>query len=112
MEKLLVMLGLKKKVKRTWIDRIIRANRTGSFTLNDIDLAVDWVTCACGEQDADIPRNLYNAPCDLELNSLGCLFCRYVYNNDVEQALLCLIQIQKRAKEVLQEQHDTKGVNS
>ena len=38
------------------------------------DLSSGWVTCACGNQCARLPRNQQGHPRDTELTRLGCLF--------------------------------------
>jgi hypothetical protein len=40
----------------TWNERIDRAEKLGYFLESDGELAIRWVTCACGEQDNRIPR--------------------------------------------------------
>ena len=63
--------------------------------------AATWVTCACGKQDPRIPRDWVGAPIDEELRNLGEAFPIAVGARDVPLARNILIQIEKRAAELL-----------
>lgn len=60
-----------------------------------------WVTCACGKQDPRIPRGSIGAPIDEGLRKLGEAFPIAVGARDVPLARNILIQIEKRAAELL-----------
>lgn len=83
-----------------WQQRIDRAAERGSFDDADLDLAANWVTCACGEQDPRIPRKC-GAPEDLELRLLGSDFSRAVQSDSFFEASKLLGLIERRAAELL-----------
>lgn len=84
-----------------WPVRIAEARKRGEFTEEDNDAAGDWVTCACGHQDAGIPRNPIGCPLDKELDDLGMHFYSAVCDNNFDKAEDILVSIQRRAVEVL-----------
>ena len=88
--------------KKTWWQRIDQAEQEGGFTSEDIWMAADWVTCACGEQDSRIPRNL-GAPEDDVLYHLGGIFAVAVDNHNFAEARETLAAIEKRSAEILAE---------
>lgn len=88
----------------SWPERIRQAREFDSFSSDDIELAGQWPTCACGHQDAGIPRDTNGEPIDGELRTLGHRFCWAVDNNCFDQAEDYLAQIQARAIEILKEQ--------
>jgi hypothetical protein len=53
-----------------------------AYTENELHLAygraISWVTCACGNQCARIPRKSNGSPRDTELANLGVKFANYV----------------------------------
>lgn len=65
--------------------------------------AAEWTTCACGEQDAKIPRYTNGVPVDDPLGILACDFSQAVGIGDVKAATSLLRAIEKRAAEVLRE---------
>lgn len=70
---------------------------------NLIRWSKDWVTCACGNQDARIKRGEDGAPIDDELRMLGLIF-----HGDIEwfrpnDALDILHTIEARSAELLKE---------
>lgn len=86
-----------------WHKRIAAARKRGRFTGDDEQLAGDWVTCACGEQDQRIPRHQVSCPKDAYLGRLGCSFSDAVKMNDYDGADRLLAAIERRAAEVLEE---------
>lgn len=88
-----------------WGRRIVAAmERGGRFTCRDKEDANGWTTCACGKQDARIPRDHeYGDPLDYGLVRLGVSFARSVSRHDPDTALLILLAIEDRAAEVLAE---------
>lgn len=74
-----------------------------------MEASASWVTCACGNQCAEIQRNRNNsgAPDDPQLTDLGSRFCGEVVAaienvpGAVDRARAILSQIEKRAAEVL-----------
>jgi hypothetical protein len=87
-----------------WHQRIDRSAVRGGFTELDVELARDWPTCACGEQDPRIPRDKKGQPRDLDLAIYGGNFLHAVRGNDVARARAVLAQIEKRAGELLKGQ--------
>lgn len=60
--------------------------------------AREWVTCATGNQCADIPRDYNGAPIDDELRSLGRQFAQAVSACDWTDALETLSRIEARSR--------------
>lgn len=109
--------------ERVWWQRIHQARRNVEneevpFTKEAVREAGEWVTCACGTLDCDIPRAEYsNRPLDRNLGMYGMSFHDHVRssnlharNNEwrkakdhVKYAAETLMKIEKRAMEVLRE---------
>ena len=89
---------------KDWYTRIIEAREWGEFTEGENELASDWPTCACGEQDDRIERDDAGEPLDSYLSALGALFLRTVADNNFDEAELVLTQIEKRSEELIKEQ--------
>jgi hypothetical protein len=96
----------------TWWDRIAAAEARffgtdcqPAFTYEDKEAASDWVTCACGEQDARIPREpgLSRRPADDALADLGMDFYAAVIRQDPFEARAVLVKIEHRVAEILAE---------
>jgi len=100
----------------TWLERLDECDRL--IAAKDWDglhtwvtrckhLAVEWVTCACGQQDKRIQRMENNAPEDDRLYSLGVLFWQdWLALRDersTADARATLAAIEKRATEILAE---------
>ncbi len=91
-----------------WHERIDAAEKRGSFTDEDQDLANNWVTCPCGEQDPRIPRaesafHSCGMPLDDELADLGADFSDAVDDNDFIYCRTLLGEIEVRAAIILKE---------
>lgn len=86
-----------------WHERIEAAKRRGGFTDEDQHLTIDWVTCACGEQDMRIKRDYDGRPQDPRLIILGATFCGDVSANDYDEAAITLKLIETRTAELLAE---------
>lgn len=87
-----------------WFARIATAREKGGFfTEEDFARAMDWVTCACGEQDPAIPRGDLNEPLDKDLFDLGDMFSTAIKNDAINHAESILQAIQARAAIVLAE---------
>lgn len=67
--------------------------------------AQDWVTCACGNQCAAIPRHdeecLLGVPCDHDLKMHGIDFFQAVSAREWKTAMKVLKAIEKRSAELL-----------
>ena len=84
-----------------WGKRILNACKEGEFTQEDIINAGSWVTCACGETSAYIPRVSRGLkPTDIELRRLGTEFLIHVKQNEMAKATLVLVAIEERAVEI------------
>ena len=77
------------------------AEKRGEFTREDILAAGCWFTCACGRQDAEIPRRPGGMPEDIQLIKNGARFSDAVYLRRFQEAAHCLIAIETRAAEIL-----------
>lgn len=64
-------------------------------------LARDWVTCACGNQCAVLPRNEYGCPDDGDLVRLGMRFTRVIVGRQKNDAKQVLAQIEARTAYLL-----------
>lgn len=84
-----------------WWTAIKRARARGRFTDAECERSHNWVTCACGRQDGAIPRFNGGCPVDAILWQLGNRFTVAVHSNSLDLATDVLIQIEKRAAEVL-----------
>jgi len=89
-----------------WAKRIEAARAKGTFAPEDRELANDWVTCACGEQDSRIPRynNTYfpsGQPRDRELANHGFEFLVAVNHNKSDDAAKVLDKIEIRSAQIL-----------
>ena len=93
----------KAKLKSSyWGRKIIQAERGGGFSDDSVELASNWITCACGRLDDGIPR-LGEVPIDPTLKNLGSLFYTRVSRNNSLGAAKVLVKIEERAKQVLME---------
>ena len=83
------------------------AGRT-PFTKDNVRLAEDWVTCACGKQDWRIPRFVRSyqngSPVDSEMQRWGMDFMVSVRGQDPNKAGEALAQVERRAIELIKEQ--------
>ena len=71
--------------------------------------ASDWTTCACGNQDARIPRHdETGSPIDLQLRELGIRFYTRIDHEKWETAKLILDQIEERAGKVMKVDYDNR----
>lgn len=73
------------------------------FTTEHKDAASDWPDCACGKQDARIPRDSDGVPLDGFLRVLGCEFVSKVFLDLPDAAEITLLAIEARAAELLEE---------
>jgi len=89
--------------RMSWPERIATARLTGGFSLEDLALAETWSACACGEQDALIPRHPSGIPKDDKLSLLGLYFLRAVTYDEIDRAAQLMEQIEIRSSEVLEE---------
>ena len=85
----------------TWWDRIDAARILGRFTSEDVRLAGEWVTCACGEQDLRLRHAYFEFPWDDRLAELGEKFARAVSRNVIEGSAVLLRAIEQRAAVLL-----------
>lgn len=87
----------------TWHERIERAKMFGGFTREDVDLSLNWTTCACGEQDPRIPRRKDGTPWDDDLTIYGAMFHDFVKTNRMDLAERMLEDIERQAVKVIEE---------
>ena len=91
-----------------WGRRIMAARKRNRFTEKDKKHAAFWQTCACGRLTQNIPRNFNGRPYDRDLFKLGCDFCDHVTASRTKQAALTLVDIEKRAQQIVSEGHPAK----
>jgi len=68
-----------------------------------IAIAFDWVTCACGNQCAKIPRDDTGMPLDAELINVGADFYANIKNGHITTAKETLRRIEIRSQQILEE---------
>ena len=68
-----------------------------------VSLAANWVTCACGNQCAILPRNLNGVPYDHALYGLGHYFYIQIKGASWSRAKETLQKIEARAHTLIQE---------
>jgi hypothetical protein len=90
-----------------WGEIIILAEISGGFTEADKKNAKDWFNCACGKQDPRIPRDECGAPLDSVLFNLGNNFSDCVNQDNYGVAAMGLIEIERRARNLLGLKNDT-----
>ena len=98
--------------KTFWGTRILSAEKRGEFTKDDLKLAFDWQTCACGHQSPLIPRHPDSRsigtwprpymPLDKKLTKLGSKFYGALCNNRFKKAAKVMVKIEIRAKQILE----------
>lgn len=93
---LTILKELKEKGQENWTEE------EQSYVENLQNQAEDWVTCACGNECAIIPRT-YDGPDDYELNDLGCEFSSNIDDLDIEAAVSTLDAIENRSAELIKE---------
>lgn len=75
-----------------------------SLNIEEIkNISRDWVTCACGNQCAAIPRDLDGEPKDKELAKAGARFHSLICSQSWEEARNTLRAIERRSKQLLTE---------
>ena len=72
----------------------------------DFGKAGDWITCACGKLDNNIPRFSDGDPIDPYLREYGKLFEASVLDCDFAKAAQLLCKIEKRSAKILSENID------
>lgn len=75
-------------------------------------LSAEWVTCACGNQCAAIPRESNGRPKDDALRDLGCLFHHNIVGRKWRRALQALKLIEARSAILLDEKGRKAGIRS
>lgn len=70
---------------------------------NQKDLALDWVTCACGNQCSVIPRNERGQPYDKDLTNLGGRFYDEIKVRNIDGAKETLELIEERSAVLIKE---------
>lgn len=65
--------------------------------------AGEWVTCACGNQCAIIPRGRNGDPIDQELRELGYSFFMSIDRRRKKDSLMILAAIEQRSAELIAE---------
>lgn len=67
------------------------------------ELASSWITCACGNQCAVIPRTVSGKPVDKELKDLGLEFMYAIDDRNKIAAKALLLTIELRSAELIKE---------
>lgn len=68
---------------------------------NACSLSISWVTCACGNQCAALPRTAIGSPLDRGLCILGGYFATLIETCMWDRALRCLREIENRSHYLL-----------
>jgi len=69
--------------------------------LGYVELSEQWVTCACGNLYASIPRYSDGEPIDSALRAFGVQFCNRLKEGSIVTAKETLRLIEKRSIEIL-----------
>lgn len=81
------------------------SNPPGKFELENLGERADrWVTCACSQLCAIIPRNPCGEPIDKELSNLGVEFADLVLDAEYGAALATLESIEARSAILIAEE--------
>jgi hypothetical protein len=89
-----------------WWEAIRAARAAGTFTSENIERALNWTTCACGQQDERIRKHTGYSdgrPEDGLLMGLGSAFYGAVVRHEPSRAARILGRIERRAAELLAE---------
>jgi len=92
---------------KEWLEAAVRKSPTRMDRYKKSEMAVNWVTCACGNQCDQIPRDTSGMPRDKDLADLGGKFYSAVHSGYYESALGLLELIEKRAAELLTDIYQT-----
>lgn len=97
-----------------FIQRARNGEVTEVWWMNAQSIAGDWVTCACGNLCASIPREPDGTPIDNYLAKLGAQFFIAVWHREPERMAGLLERIEHRAAELLEEMatKKTKGTKA
>lgn len=78
------------------------------FEINDLKkLASNWITCACGNLCAAIPRNIQGEPIDDDLQILGSAFYNKVNAELWDDAIEVLHEIEARSIQIMSEMNQS-----
>lgn len=90
-----------------WLSFLSKEDYTHEEWDNAVGRAGNWVSCACGNQCAIIPRyetgNMQGQPVDITLHDLGMRFFNNIKYKDIDTAKETLIAIEKRSSELIEE---------
>lgn len=86
-----------------FLDRAIAEAVSQTEIRKTKELSLEWVTCACGNQCADIPRDVDGVPLDKWSRILGAQFADDVCEGEWHAAQLTLAQIEARSHELLEQ---------
>ena len=85
----------------------LKNGRKGRLTEEEkksaIARSLSWVTCACGNQCAIIPRGYAGSPVDYYLRILGSIFYISIKSENWDKATETLRKIERRSAELLLE---------
>lgn len=80
-----------------WLDEAIRKEPSEYERDEAAELALGWVTCACGNLCDSIPRDGCGAPRDAQLYYEGCEFSDLIESGEWKQAKTTLVGIEARS---------------
>jgi hypothetical protein len=86
-----------------WNIFLNKKNITSAQFIDAKNKSSKWVTCACGNQCASIPRDLYGEPKDQLLRGYGNDFGYAILTRNVPHAKILLNKIEKRSQQILNE---------
>lgn len=93
-----------------FLDRAIKGKTTEDENIEAENLAQSWVTCACGNQCAIIPRHPCDSiapegtPMDEQLAELGQEFFFAIEDEDFKSAKHILKRIEKRSAKIIEQE--------
>ncbi len=84
-----------------FLERAIAKTASDEEIRNAVALGRSWVTCACGNQCASLPRDSIGAPIDEALHRDGANFTYEVFNHQWPKAVETLKRIERRSAQLL-----------
>lgn len=92
---------LKRNKPFNWFEALSKEDISDKEWVNLYHKAQFWVTCACGNQCAIIPRDNDGEPIDRKLTELGMQFYELIRFREREKALKVLNKIERRSNQLI-----------
>ena len=92
-----------------WAERVKRAQKTESFTKDDLRLSRLWITGPISELEDEIELKngqLHKGPKDIHLIMDGLYFTKAIEEDDINLAVHCFTKIHERVKKLKAERDE------